>query len=170
MGMPRKLKNMTLFNNGTNYMGQVTEVVPPKLKRKMEEYRAGGMNAPVKTDHGQEVMEMQWKCGGLMDQVLRQYAAIGHADVQLRFAGAYQRDDTGAVDAVQIVVRGRHEEIDTGTAKPGDNTEFSVTSTLSYYKLTINNEDIIEIDVINMIEKVNGVDMLAAQRRALGMA
>ena len=135
----------------------------------MEEFRAGGMNAPMKTDHGMEALEMQWKCGGLMDQVLKQFGSVGHADVMLRFAGAYQRDDTGAVDAVQIVVRGRHEEIDAGSAKPGDNTEFSVTSTLTYYKLTINNVDVIEIDVINMIEKVNGIDRLAEQRRALGV-
>lgn len=169
MGLPRKLKNMTLFNDGVNLMGEVTEVSLPKLKRKMEEYRAGGMNGSVKTDHGMEGLELQWKCGGLMEQVLRQFGTIGHAGVLLRFAGAYQRDDSPAVDAVQVVVRGRHEEIDPGSAKPGDNTEFSVTSTLSYYKLTINNVDVIEIDLVNMIEKVNGVDMLAAQRRAMGV-
>lgn len=169
MALPRKLKNMNLFNDGVSYMGQVTEVALPKLKRKMEDFRAGGMNAPMKTDHGMEGLEMQWKCGGLMEQVLKQFGAVSHDAVLLRFAGAYQRDDTGAVDAVQIVVRGRHEEIDAGSAKPGDNTEFSVTSTLTYYKLTINNVDVIEIDVLNMIEKVNGVDRLAEQRRALGI-
>ena len=35
-----------------------------------------------------------------------------HDGVMLRFAGAYQRDDTGQVDAVEVVVRGRHEEIE----------------------------------------------------------
>lgn len=169
MALPRKLKNMNLFNDGVSLMGQVTEVTLPKLTRKMEEYRAGGMNASMETDHGMEKLELQWKCGGLMEQVLKQFGVTNHAGVMLRFAGAYQRDDSGAVDAVQIVVRGRHKEIDPGNAKPGDNTEFSVTSTLTYYKLTINNVDVIEIDVLNMIEKVNGVDMLAEQRRAIGL-
>lgn len=169
MALPRKLKNMNLFNDGVSYMGQITEVTPPKLTRKMEEYRAGGMNAPMETDHGMEKLELQWKCGGLMEQVLKQFGVTSHSGVMLRFAGAYQRDDSGAVDAVQIVVRGRHKEIDAGNAKPGDNTEFSIISTLTYYKLTINNVDVIEIDVLNMIEKVNGVDMLAEQRRAIGL-
>ncbi|WP_181015454.1 phage major tail tube protein, partial [Pseudomonas amygdali] len=36
-----------------------------------------------------------------------QYGATRHNAVQLRFAGAYQRDDTAEVDAVAVVVRGR---------------------------------------------------------------
>ncbi|MFS8392858.1 phage major tail tube protein, partial [Xanthomonas campestris] len=88
--------------------------------------------------------------------------------VQLRFAGAYQRDDTAEVDAVEVVVRGRHSEIDPGTGKSGDDTEFSVKTSASYYKLTINGTTVIEIDFVNMTEIVNGVDLLAAQRRAIG--
>lgn len=169
MALPRMLKNMTLFNDGVNLMGEVAEVALPKLSRKFEEYRGGGMNGSVDTDHGIEKLEMQWKCGGLMEQVLKQFGTLTHNGVMLRFAGAYKRDDSAAVDSVQVVVRGRHKEIDPGTAKGGEKGEFSVTSSLSYYKLTINNVDVIEIDIINMIEKVNGVDLLAAQRRALTM-
>ncbi|MEB1416084.1 phage major tail tube protein, partial [Xanthomonas campestris pv. campestris] len=72
------------------------------------------------------------------------------------------------VDAVEVVVRGRHSEIDPGTGKSGDDTEFSVKTSASYYKLTINGTTVIEIDFVNMTEIVNGVDLLAAQRRAIG--
>ncbi|KLB47455.1 phage major tail tube protein, partial [Xanthomonas euvesicatoria] len=51
---------------------------------------------------------------------LNQYGATTHNAVQLRFAGAYQRDDATEVDAVEVVVRGRHSEIDPGTGKSGD--------------------------------------------------
>jgi len=44
MGLPRKLKNFNLFQNGVSFMGMVPEVTLPKLSRKMEEYRAGGMS------------------------------------------------------------------------------------------------------------------------------
>ncbi len=103
-----------------------------------------------------------------MRSVLNQYGAISHNAVQLRFAGAYQRDDNGAVDAVEFVVRGRHSEIDPGTGKSGDDTEFSVKTAASYYKLMINGSTVIEIDLMNMIEIVNGVDLLAPHRRAIG--
>ncbi len=60
MALPRKLKNMNLFNDGINYAGQVVEITLPKLSRKMEEYRGGGMNGPVQIDLGQEALELQW--------------------------------------------------------------------------------------------------------------
>lgn len=168
MGMPRKLKHLNAFGDGESYLGEVVEVTLPKLSRMMEDYRGGGMGGPVKVDLGQEALEMECKYGGLMRQVLRQYAAVRHDAVQLRFAGSYQRDDTGAVDAVEVVVRGRHQEMDFGSAKSGEDTEFTVKSTLSYYKLSINGTTEIEIDLVNLVEIVNGVDLMAAHRRAIG--
>ncbi|MDO0848640.1 phage major tail tube protein, partial [Xanthomonas campestris] len=47
-------------------------------------------------------------------------------------------------------------------------TEFSVKTSASYYKLMINGSTVIEIDLMNMIEIVNGVDLLAPHRRAIG--
>jgi len=169
MALPRKLKNFNLFGDGHNFMGQCNEVVLPKLTRKMEEHRGGGMNGPVDVDLGQEKLEMEHTYGGLMREIYEQYGATRADGVMLRFAGAYQRDDTDVVDAVEVIVRGRHSEIDPGTAKAGDDTEFKVTSTLSYYKLVINNEVVIEIDLLNFIEKVGGVDRLADQRSAIGL-
>lgn len=169
MGLPAKLKNMNLFNDGVSYIGLVPEVTLPKLTRSMEEYRAGGMDSPIKVDMGGEAMELEWKAGGIIVHAIRQYGATTHDAVMLRFAGAYQSDDSGAVMPVEVVVRGRHEEIDMGSAKPGDDTEHTVKTTLSYYKLVINGRTEIEIDVLNMIFIVNGVDRLAAQRAAVGL-
>lgn len=168
MALPRKLKNLNLFGDGESYLGQVVEVKLPTLTRTMEEYRGGGMSGPVKIDNGQGAIELESKFGGLMRPVLRQYAAARHDAVQLRFAGSYQRDDTGLVDAVEIVVRGRHEEIDAGTAKAGEDTEFSVKTACSYYKLSINGVTEIEIDLVNMLEIVGGVDRMAQHRAAIG--
>ena len=168
MALPRKLKNLNLFNDGVTYIGQVGEVTLPKLTRKMEEWRGGGMNAPIKMDQGMEAMEIEAVCGGLMRDVFLQYGIARHDGVMLRFAGAYQRDDTGRVDAVEVVVRGRHEEIEPGKAKAGDDTEFKFKTVASYYKLMVNGETLVEIDVANMVEIVGGVDRLLEQRIAIG--
>ncbi|MCP8687743.1 phage major tail tube protein [Marinobacterium sedimentorum] len=169
MALPRKLKNMNLFNDGISYAGQIEEVTPPNLSRIMEDWRGGGMNAPIKADQGMEALSMEWTCGGFMQEPLHQFGITTHDGVLLRFAGAYQADDTGSVDAVEITVRGRHSTIEQGNAKPGEASPFKVTTECSYYKLTINGEEVIEIDIINMIEKVNGVDRLADQRKAIGL-
>lgn len=169
MGMPRKLKNFNAFNDGKSYMGEVAEVALPKLGRKFEDWRGGGMNGPVPADLGIEKLELEMTCGGFMRQVFEQFGTTKADGVMIRFAGAYQRDDTGEVDAVEVVMRGRHQEIDSGKAKGGDNTEIKVKSALSYYKLSINGTVLIEIDLLNFVEIVNGKDILAAQRKAIGL-
>ena len=52
MALPHKLKNMMLFNDGGSYRGKAKTVTLPALGRKMEAYRAAGMNGPVKADLG----------------------------------------------------------------------------------------------------------------------
>ncbi|ALX10273.1 phage tail protein [Burkholderia cepacia JBK9] len=169
MGMPRKLKGFNLFQNGENFVGQVVEVTLPKLTRKMEDYQGGGMSGPIKIDFGQEGIQLEWTCGGFMRSVLGQYAITKHDGVLLRFAGGYQSEDSTQVDAIEIVIRGRHSEIDPGTAKSKEDTAFKVTTVASYYKLSVNGQDVIEIDFVNMIEKVNGNDLFAALRNAIGL-
>lgn len=170
MALPSTLKNFNLFNDGSSYMGVAEEVKLPKLTRKMDEFRGGGMNGPVSVDLGQEKLELEFTCGGIMRQVFDQYAATKVDGVMLRFAGAYQRDDTADVQAVEVVVRGRHTEIDPGDSKAGDRGKLVVKSAISYYKLSIDGDAVIEIDLLNMIEIVNGVDMMVEQRKAIGLA
>ena len=171
MAMPRKLKNLNLFNDGNSYLGLVKSLTLPSLGRKMEAYRGGGMNGPVKADLGMsdDGIQFEWKTGGLDLISLRQFGAVNANTVALRFSGPYQQDDTGEVSNVEVVVRGRHETIEMGDAQPGEDTEHSMTTTCSYYKLTVDGEEIIEIDLLNFVEKVNGVDMLEKHRTAMGI-
>jgi len=169
MALPRKLKNFNLFVDGVSFAGVADEITLPKLTRKTEEFRGGGMNAPVDSDLGMEKLTAEHKYGGIMREIYAQFGIAKVDGVLLRFAGAYQRDDTEEVAAVEVVMRGRHTEIDPGSSKAGDDTEFNVTSSLSYYKLTWDGEVLIEIDVLNMIEIVDGVDRLAEQRAAIGL-
>ncbi len=169
MALPRKLKHFNVFVDGESHAGEVEEITLPKLTRKVEEYRAGGMNGPIDLDLGNEKMELEATYGGLMRSILKQYGVTTVDGALVRFAGAYQRDDTNAVDGVEIVMRGRHKEIDFGNAKAGDKDAFKVKSSLTYYKLTVNGEDWVEIDHVNFIEKVFGIDRLAEQRRAIGL-
>lgn len=170
--LPRKLKNF-LFYKGFGkqklYQGQIPEIELPKLTRVLEEYRAGGMDMPVKVDLGQEAMEMTIKCGGHEADLYRDFARAGVDAVALSFAGAYQRDDDCSVSAVDVYCRGRLEEIDPGTAKLGDDTEESFKYALAYYKLTVDGEDIIEIDALAMKCIVNGVDRMKEIREAIGL-
>lgn len=169
MGMPRVLKNFAVFVDGLNYTGEVEEVVLPKLTRKLEDFRSGGMNLPAKTDHGMEALEAEISSGGWLKDVIRQFGAAGVNSVPVRFVGVLQSDDTGQYSAVEVSMRGRWEEIDMGSAKAGDKSEFKCKVALNYYRLSWDGEELIEIDAIRMIEKFAGVDQFAVVRQLLGI-
>lgn len=169
MGLPRKLKNFATFVDGTNYMGEVPEVTLPTLTRKMEEYRGGGMNGPIDVDLGQEKMEAEIKGAGWIKGLMAKWGAGTHDATMLRFAGAIQSDDTEAVQAVEVVMRGRLAEVDPGSSKAGEMTERTYKYTLSYYKVTVDGEVELEIDLVNLVENVHGEDRLSAVRAALGV-
>ncbi len=107
-----------LFNDANIYRGVVKSVTLPALGRKMEAYRGGGMNGPVKADLGfsDDGIQFEWKTGGLDLISLKQFAMVNASGVALRFTGAFEQDDTGEVSAVEVVVRGRHETIEMGDA------------------------------------------------------
>jgi P2 family phage contractile tail tube protein len=169
MGLAKTLKDMMLFNEGQNYLGEVKSIKLPVLSRKLEEYRAAGMNGPAKTDHGINALELEATFGGPMLDILRQFGTARVDGVYMRFVGAYQRDDSAPADSYEVIVRGRHEEIDMGDQEVGEAGEFKVKSAIAYYKLVVNGRTEIEIDILRGLEIVGGVDRTAEVRAIIGL-
>jgi hypothetical protein len=169
MSLPRKLKNFNLFNDGNSFLGVASEVTLPKIAAAMEDWRGGGMLGAVKVDMGLQALEAEFAVGGMVKQLVRQMGDPSASGVLLRFAGAYQSDDGSGVQAVEAVMRGRIEELDMGNAKAGDDTEHKVKFPCSYYKLTIDGRVELEIDMLNAVYIVDGVDRYAEIRAALGV-
>ena len=168
MGLPRKLKAMALFVDGQHYAGECTEVTPPTLERETEDYRAGGMNGPVKLDMGGSELTMTLKMAGHVAAMVAQYGG-SLSGTQLRLVQAVQADDAEAVQGVELVARGRMTKFDPGTAKVGDLTEHEYEFPLTYIKWVDNGTTQVEVDYVNMIENVGGVDRMAQTRAVLGI-
>lgn len=169
MALPHKLKDFNLFGDGNSWQGQVPTLTLPELARNTEEYRGGGMDGPIEIDMGQNLIEFSWTAAGMIVDIFDQYGTPLHDANLLRFTGSYESDETGEVMPVEVVTRGRHKTIALGDAEPGGNNQISVTTTCSYYKLTVDGQEIIEIDLPGMVFRVRGVDRLAQRRRALGL-
>lgn len=170
MALPNQLKNFNAFADGISLMGVIEEVGLPKLSRKLETFQGGGMVAPVDIDLGLEKLELELTCGGFVVDMIKQFGQGKASGAMVRYAGAYQRDDTAAVQAVEIVTRGRYSEIDFGNAKVGDKSQTKSKVSLSYYKLVVDGQVLVEIDVLGFVCVINGEDLLAAQRKAIGLA
>ncbi|MGQ7261193.1 phage major tail tube protein [Vreelandella sp. V005] len=170
MALPSILKDFNLFGDGNNWQGQIPELTLPELALRMVEYEGGGMGGPIEVDHGHELITFEWTPGGLIiDGLFDSFGSPVHDAALLRFTGSYESDEDGGVIPVEVVTRGRHKTIGMGDASKGDNNTQSVTTTCSYYKLTVDGEVIVEIDVPGYVFTVRGVDRLAERRRALGL-
>ena len=164
MKLPRQLKDMNVFSAANSFAGECLSFTRPKLAIKTEGYRAGGMLGEVMLDMGLEPLEVSAKFGGEIPELNRQFGANQLDAVQLRFAGAYQNDETGGYDDVQIVVRGRFTEIDSGDDEIGSKSGTTYKGSLVYYKQTRNGVVEFEIDMLAGKFVVDGVDRWAELR------
>lgn len=161
-------KNFNLFFDGKGYAGQIEEFTAPKLMLKTEEFRAGGMDAPVELTMGLEKLESSFSLLAMDRDVLSKFSVTEGALVAVTAREALESFD-GTVTPVVHAMRGKIKEIDVGAMKPGDKASIKISMALTYYKLTHGKSNVVEIDVENMVRVINGVDTMAKQRAALGL-
>lgn len=165
--IPRVLKNFTLFVDGRGLAGTIDTLTLPKLTTKMEEFRGGGMDAPVELDMGMEKLEGSFALAEYNPDMLA-LVGLASANTQLTARGAIRRDGEDAVPVV-VNMTGQVKEWDPGDWKSGDMSTATHAFALRYLKITIGGRVLVEIDTVNMIRRIDGVDQLATIRTAIGV-
>lgn len=169
MAADNMLRNFALFVNGRGLAGNCEEYTPPKLAEVTEDYKAGGMDASLKIPMGQEAMECAFTLTKFDPNVLGLWGVAPGNYVPFVVRGALQSAD-GTITPVTEYTRGRIRETDAGNWQPLAKVSLKFTCDLTYYRREINGVTVTEIDVLNIIRIVNGVDVLAAIRSAIGLA
>jgi len=167
--LPNIVRKMNLFVDGRGHAGQLDEVTPPKLTLKTEDYRPGGLDAPIEMDMGMEKLEIGFVLSGANVAIFRSFGILGSDGLPMTIRGGLQRQGSAEVQAVVFTLRGMFREIDLGTWKPGERNTMTVAGGLTYYKVTIGGDEVIEIDLLNVIRKIDGVDHMAALRASIGL-
>lgn len=169
--LPKILKDFNVVMDGHPLLGIAKKIKLPELERETEEYRASGMLGKVHLDLGMNGMKIELTLGEYNEQAMRLWGVFDAGGVNLRFMGGLRADDgNGKVDALEISVRGRFIKLSDGDAESGKASEMQAEMPLTYYKRTRNGQDEVEIDLINGIEIVGGVDRTAEIRAAIGQA
>ena len=166
--LPHVLKNMNLFVDGRGYAGRVDEIKLPKLTLKTEEHRAGGMDIPVEIELGMDKLEAELTISVFDPEVFKLFGLLDNAATQITIRGAIQAQGVAAKPVI-VNLRGGWKELDAGTWKPGDKSTLTLQVAAHYYKLTVADEELIEIDAVNLVRKVGGVDQMAEIRAAIGV-
>lgn len=162
------LKNFALFVDGRGYAGNIDELQLPTLAVTIEDFRAGGMDSSVPVEMGQDKMEATFTLSSYDSAVLGLWGIGQGSSVPLVARGALESLD-GSVESVTVTMDGKVRSLEPGAWTPGAKSSLVFTVDLTAYKYVQNGATVHEIDVPNMVRKVNGVDRLAAQRNAIGI-
>lgn len=165
--IPKVIKNFNLFADGRGYAGKVDEVTLPDLALVIEEQRGGGLDGPIPLDFGMEMMEASFVMPEHNPDILSLWGIQNGNGAALIFRAAMVDD----IEVVPYIVKmsGMFSTVSPGTIATGQKSPLTVTAQLRFFELSIGPREIFHIDLPNMIRRVNGVDVLAAQRSAIGV-
>lgn len=161
-------KNFNVFVDGRGFAGQTEEFNAPKIALKTEDFQGGGMFGAMEITMGHEKLNSDFTLLSDDPDILSKFSVVEGKQVPFTVREVLESHD-GTVTPQVHVMRGKIKEIDPGSSKPGQKSQTKVSLALSYYKLSQGARVLLEIDVVNMVWIADGVDMLAAQRAALGI-
>ena len=165
-----KVYDANIFVNNTSTHGQASEVTPPTLTAVMADYKAMGMAGSLELFNGFDKMEttIKWT---YPDSDTQKVFANFRKPVDLMIRSSKAECETGEMVEVPIVmyVKGYSKTHPAGTFKAKEDTELESSLAVNYYRLEIDGDPIVEVDVLNNIYKVGGEDLLAERRQNLGI-
>lgn len=151
--------NWNVYVDGNNYIGKTTKFTPPKITVKTIEQYGAGMSAPIDMDTGRvEKMEATAEIDGIHKDIIK---AIGRSDVALLLR-AKIRKDGGEPESVLVELRGYITELDKGDFEPDSKGKTNIKMSVNYYKLTVAGDELVEIDPMNGIRNISGVNQMAS--------
>ena len=166
--IPQVLYDTNLFMGGISFSGDVPSVTLPKITVKTDSFRGGGMGGEIEMDMGLEKLEASFVTTGVRREAMKYFGLADQTACNAVFRGAF-KGLAGKVTPVIAKLRGLLKELDMGDWKPGDKAENKYAIALQYYKLEIDNRVMYEIDMVNCVRVIDGVDQMADVRNALGL-
>lgn len=165
-----QITNASVYVDGDSFLGRAEEVELPGIKAKMNDIKALGLFGSIETPAGLEKMEAKIKWNSLYTEVLEKSGNPFKA-ISLQIRGSLETyNSLGRTEEKSAVafMTGFFKEGSGGSFKQQEPVTQDSTLAINYYKLTVDGEDIYEIDVMANIYKINGEDILANYRANLG--
>jgi len=167
------LVNGNVFIDGTSWFGTFKEFTLPVMKALYEEHEALGQNAKLELVTGTDLMTGNMKLNAPYADLMKLFAdPYLNRQIQLRgnletYTGAQR---TGQ-NAYVCYLNATFKQVPGGMIKSKAGVEIETEINVTYMKLEIAGQSapIFEIDVMNNIQNVNGVDILAQFRANLGI-
>lgn len=162
--------NFAVYEEATEYYG-MAEVALPELSSITQEVQGAGINGTLESvvlGHV-EAMSMTMNFRTLTKNAVKLAEPRNH---MLDLRAAQQEHDTvsGKTNVVKVkhVLVVRPKKLNPGKLAQASPGEVSGEYAVSYFATYIDGEKMVEIDILNFIYFINGIDYLAEVRKALG--
>ncbi|MFC4102910.1 phage major tail tube protein [Paenibacillus xanthanilyticus] len=169
--IPEKLTAFTVYQNGSTFLG-VADVTLPSFEYLSDTIRGAGIAGEI--DSPSVGLFGPMSCG-LNWRTLERNAALLLAPQShsLDFRGSQQVQNklAGIVThvPVKVTVRGNPKKYELGKMEQNATTDSANEFEVTYIKVVIGGETVIELDKLNFIFIVGSVDYLAQMRANLGL-
>ena len=162
--IPEKVNDYNVYQDGAKLIGLAAEVKLPSIKMKTSTIEGVGVGGEIDSPTiGQfEGLEARLKFNTLYSSATDLMNPINTVNLTLRAAQqVYDKTGGYAFKGLRIVMGGRAKEFDPGTVKKGGAMDAETALELTYYMIEVDGEQVVEVDKLNGVYKVNGSDMLA---------
>lgn len=167
-----RITNASLYLDGNSFFGKVEEVDLGSVKTVMSDFQGLGMVGLIELPDGLDKLEGKIVWNSLYREAVNRLATP-FKSVQLQLRSNVQVfNSAGLVDEIPLVslLTVTFKEYQLGTYKPRDPTKFETPFSATYVRQLLNGEEVVQLDYLANIFRVNGEDQLAKYRRNIGQA
>ena len=159
------LSRWAIWVDGIGKAGNAKEYTPPVLEVLTSDFQAGDMDMPVPVDEGMAAMESSFSIFGVDVTILPLFGLRQGERATVSVRSTYTDLEGNSYDLVEQL-SGMISKIERDTQDTGSQRDkaMKVTMKLNYYKVVRSGVVLIEIDPINHVRKLGGVDMLEGIR------
>lgn len=165
-----RITNANVYLNGSSMLGRAEEIKLPDVSAMLSEHKALGMIGKIELPSGFDKLEGEIKWNSLYEDVAK-VMANPFKTVQLQcrsnievYGAGGRTEEVPLVTFLTVLFK----KNPLGTFKPHDNAEFSSSFSATYIKQVVNGKDMLELDYMANIFKVNGEDLLSTYRNNIG--
>ena len=162
--IPEKINDYNAYLDGSKMIGVAASATLPPVKMKTNTISGAGIGGEIDSPTiGQfESMEQEVQFNVLYSSAVDVLSPL--STVNLTFRAAQQvYDKTGgyAFKGLRVVEMGRVKAFDPGKIEKGECMDAKATLELTYLMIENDGKQLMEVDKLNGVYRVNGVDMLA---------
>lgn len=161
------LQQFIVSIDGYGKAGTGEQCTLPKISKKTEEYRGGGMIAPRQHTLGYQKFEFECSLTSVDPQVIGQSGLFVSKAVSFSVMG-YLDGDNNASHTAYVYMRGEVIENDFGQWEAGKKTTLKIKVALDACSMTIDGTEIFDIDIMNGVNDFGGTDVASLVSAAIG--